>query len=54
MDKELKVFVSFNVKSVVDLQKISILSLVAVLAILDWLLAGRVVAQRWRPKHGAP
>jgi hypothetical protein len=40
MDKELKVFVPFSVKSTVDLQKISILSLVAVLAILDWLLAG--------------
>jgi hypothetical protein len=54
MDKELKIFISFNVKSAVDLQKISILSLVAVLAMLDWLLAGRLVAQRWRPRHGRP
>jgi hypothetical protein len=46
MDKELKVFISFSVKSTVDSQKISILSLVAVLAILDSIFVSSVVTQR--------
>jgi hypothetical protein len=41
MDKELKVFISFSVKSPLIYRKFR-----------EWVFVGSVVTQRWRPKHG--